>query len=99
MASYPELFELRGNSPLRNRVTVAVVVKAQALIDGTTPTAGEIAWADAALSAPVAKAMQILNYVLAVNKSAAVGNITGATDAAIQANVDAAVDALIAGGA
>lgn len=99
MATYQELFELRADSPLRNRVTVAVVVKAQVLIDGATPTAAEIVWADEALKSPVSKASQILNYVLAVNKSATIGNILGAADTAIQSNVDSAVDALIAGGA
>ena len=99
MADYPQLFELRGDSPLRNRVTVAIVVKAQALIDGGAPTAAEIAWADAALKNPSGKATEILGYVLAANKGATVANIQGASDTAIQTNIDAAVDALIAGGA
>jgi hypothetical protein len=99
MATYAELFELRADSPLRNRVTVAVVVKAQGLIDGASPTAAEITWSEEALRSPVSRATEILNYVLAANKAATVANITGATDAAIQSNVDAAADALIAGGA
>lgn len=99
MATYLELYELRADVDLRYRVTVAVAVKAQALIDGGTPTTAEITWADAALKNPVAKAIEILNYILAANKSATVSNITGAADTAIQTNVDAAVDALIAGGA
>ncbi len=99
MAAYEDLFGLGTDSALRNLVEVAIWVKAQALIDGATPTAAEIAWADAALKNPAANAEEILNYVLAVNKAATVANIQGATDASIQANVDAAVDALIAGGA
>ena len=99
MATYPELFELRSNSPLKNRVAVAAVVKAQGLIDGVTPTAAEISWANDTLSNPAAKATELINYVLAANKDATVANITGATDAAIQTNVDSAADALIAGGA
>ena len=99
MAAYTELFELRSDGPLRNRAAVAVAVKAQDLLAGGTPTADEVAWADAALKNPLGKANELLNYVLAANKAATVGNITGATDAALQSNIDSAADALIAGGA
>ena len=99
MATYLGLFGLRSDSDLHDRTTVAVAIKAQSLIDATTPTAAQIAWANAALEAPVAKANAILNYVLAANSSATVAAIQGASDASLQANVDAAVDALIAGGA
>ena len=98
MATYAELFELRHNSPLRNRVAVAIVVKAQELIDGATPTSAQIIWANTALLSPVSMAEQILNYVLAANKDASKDQIIAASDSAIQTNVDAAVDALIAGG-
>lgn len=98
MATYQELFDLRSNDALRNKVSVAVVVKAQSLLDGATPSAAEVAWANAAISNPVEKANVLLNYVLAANKSANVAAITGASDSAIQTNVDAAVDALIVGG-
>tara|TARA_Y100000310_G_C20582742_1_gene763822 strand:+ start:407 stop:706 length:300 start_codon:yes stop_codon:yes gene_type:complete len=99
MATYAELFELHSNSPLRNKVAVAVVVKAQDLIDGATPTADEITWADAALGSPSSKAKEILNYVLAKNKGSDIATILAASDATIQSNIDTAVDALIAGGA
>ncbi len=98
MATYQELFDLRADSPLRNRVTIGVIVKAQALIDGV-PAASKIAWAEDALKNPVGKGTEILHYILAVNKSLTVGNIQGQADTAIQTNVDTAVDALIAGGA
>lgn len=94
MATYTELFELRSNSGLRNKVAVACAVKAQALIDGPSPTAAQLAWAQAAIRDPIAVADSLLNYVLAANKSATVAQITGATDAAIQTNVSAAVDKL-----
>ncbi len=99
MASYLELWELRADAGLRYRTTVAVVVKAQSLIDSVTPTAAEIAWADNALANATSTAQQILNYVLAVNKDSTVGNILGSSDTAIQTNVDTAVIALISGGA
>lgn len=99
MATYTELFGLKSDSAFRNKIAVAVVVKAQALIDGATPTTDEITWANNAISAPNQQADKIVNYVLAANKSATTVQITGATDVAIQTNVDTAVDALIAGGA
>ena len=99
MATYAELFELSKNSTLRNKVAVAVVKKAQGLIDGGTPTAAEIAWANDAIANPASKAGQLLNYVLAANSGLTESQILAASDSAIQTNVDAAVDALIAGGA
>lgn len=99
MATYQELYDLRSDSGLRNKVAVAVVIKAQDLLSGVSPTAAQVTWANAALQSPVQKADVLLGYVLAANKAAGVGAISSASDATIQSNVDAAVDALIAGGA
>lgn len=99
MATYLELFALRSNSDLIDKITVAVVKKAQSLLDGGAPTAAEVAWANDAIQSPVEKAKTLTNYVLAANSGLTTGQITSATDAAIQTNVDSAVDALIAGGA
>ena len=98
MATYAELFDLNSDDALRNKIAVAVVVKAQELIDGGSPTTAEITWANDAIGNPQSKASAIMNYVLAANKAATVAQIQGAADSAIQANVDTAVDALIAGG-
>ena len=99
MATYQELFDLRSNSELRNKIAVAVVIKAQTLIDGASPTVAEITWSNNVLHNPIVKADEILNYVLAANNNATVAQIVGASDSAIQTNVDAAVNSLIAGGA
>lgn len=99
MATYTELFDLRSDSALRNRVAVAVAVKAQAILALASPTAAQVAWASAAIGDPIGKADSLLNYVLAANKSATVTQIKTATDAAVQTQVDAAVDKLVAGGA
>jgi len=99
MATYLELHALRADSNLQDKVSVAVVKKAQALLDGGTPTAAQIAWAKEAIDSPKAKADALLNYVLAANSGASVAAIMGATDATIQGNVDDAADALIDGGA
>lgn len=97
MATYQELFDLRSHDALRMKICVAVAKKAQSLLDGGTPTQGQVAWASAAIADPMSKAAALMNYVLAKNSSATVAQITGATDAAIQANVDSAVNAIIGG--
>lgn len=99
MATYLELFALRANSDLQDKVTVAVVKKAQTLLDGASPTAAQVTWAKEAIENPKPKALSLLNYLLAANSSATVAAIQGASDATIQTHVDTAVDALIAGGA
>ena len=98
MATYAEIFDIKSNAALRNKVAVACVVKAQGLIDEATPTNNEVAWANAAILNPVSMADKIMNYVLAANKSATKSQIESASDATIQTNVDAAIDKLIAGG-
>lgn len=95
MATYVELFDLRSDGNLRNKVAVACVVKAQTLIALASPTAQQLGWAHKALQNPVGMAQTIMEYVLAANKSATVGQIQGATDATIQGNVDAAADKLL----
>lgn len=95
MATYDELYDLRANSTLRNRVRVAVTKKAQSLIALATPTNAQLVWARDALNDPEGKADAIFSYVLAANSSATVAAITGASDATIQGHVDAAVDKLL----
>ncbi len=99
MADYIDLKPLAVDQVLRDRVEVAIWVKAQTILDDGAPSAAEVQWASDALENPSLKATQIINYVLAANKSASESAILGAADTAVQSNVDAAVDALIAGGA
>lgn len=98
MATYAELKVLTQDVALRDKVEIAVDVKAAEILDDGGSTTEQVAWAAEAIQNPSLKAVEILNYVLAVNKSLSVAAIQGASDAAIQSNVDTAVDALIAGG-
>lgn len=98
MASYLELFDLRSNSALRNLVSVAVTIRAQTILVSPTPTVNQVAWASKALSSPDEQADKLLPYVLAVNAGLSVAQIKAATDAAVQTNVNSAVDKLIEGG-
>lgn len=94
MATYSELRDLFTHDTLPNRVEIAVIKAAQALIDGT-PTAPEQSWAASVLSNPSGEASKAFRYVLAANSASTVAVITAATDAQIQTNVDAAVPSLV----
>lgn len=99
MATYLDIFGLRSSDTLRNKVSVAITVKAAALIDAANPTNAQIAWANAAVLNPAAKTDGLLTYLLAKNNALTTGQISGVSDADIQTAVNAAVDKLIAGGA
>lgn len=97
MATYDELHDLQNNNPLLEKITVAIVIAADAIRSeaaGTTNHANRLVWAKSAFADPRGIRSQVLWAVLAANKSASVTNISGASDAAIQANVDAVVDVL-----
>ena len=97
MASYEELFELQSDSALRNRVAVACAIAADAIRQepGETPNhAARLAWARAAMANPEGVAQAMLWATRAANAEATIAAIHSATDAQIQAKVDAAVDLL-----
>ena len=95
MATYEELFKLRNNSTLRNKVAVAVAIAADGIrteTAGTTNHANRLIWAKQAMENPSSVGEQVYFAILAANKDKTVAQITGAADTAIQTNVDAAVD-------
>lgn len=94
MAAYSDLRNLFNASDLRNRVTTATVIAAYGLLGGT-PTAADRAWAQEVFKNPDGRGQEVLMAVLAANKDQTTGNITGATDAAIQTAVDAVVPQLV----
>lgn len=95
MATYSELFSIRSEADLLEKVTVAVVIAAESIRTDATPPANQAArlvWASQVFADPGKEARRMLWALLAANESATLANILGATDAAIQANVDVAVD-------
>lgn len=95
MATYLELFSLRNDSELVNRVAVACAVAAEAIrneSDQTTNHAERMLWAANALINPQLEAERMMWALLAANKDTTLANIQAATDTAIQQRVDAAVD-------
>ncbi len=109
MATLIELRNLMNDSHLRNKVTTAVIISADTVMrgdDGAAPFLqkpgppsdhdNRVACAKVAFANAAAEGIKFLMSVLASNNAADVSAITGATDAAIQSNVDEAVD-LMAG--
>ena len=96
MATYLEIFDIALGSgdraDLEQKVAVATVVKAVAVLAEASPTQIRIDWAADALENPRGNAL--FSYVLGDNKDATVIQITGASDASVQTAVDTAVDAL-----
>ena len=95
MAAYSELRGLFNNSELKNKVEVACIVAAEAIMQedtGTTNHSNRLVWAKKAFEDPNQTANGMLMALLAQNKDQTTGVITGASDAQIQTNVDTAVD-------
>ena len=103
MATYEEIFSLRNNSEVKNRVTVACVVAAEKIRAGTAPFLSDHAnrtahetFAKSVLQNPDSVAQSVYWAVLGANAEFTVAQITGASDAAIQANTDAVIEDLLA---
>ena len=95
MATYSELRALFSNDELRHKIEIAVIIAAEAIRSelATVPNhANRLTWAIEAFNQPAAVANKMMMAVLAGNAAATVAQITGATDAAIQTKVNAAVD-------
>lgn len=100
MATYAELFSLRNDSALKNKVTIAVVVAAETIMNedgGTANHANRMVWASAVFANPGNEADRMFMAVLAANKDLTAAQIQAATDTAIQTNVDDHVDLFATG--
>ncbi len=94
MATYQDLFDLRRNQGLIDKVTTAVVIAAETIFTETSGAnlANRQTWAREAIINPRKMAEVFMGVVLAANKSATRTSILAAADSAIQTNVDDAVD-------
>lgn len=95
MASYDEISTLLINDTLRNRVTIAIIIRANALINAGTPTPEEIKWAAAVFSDPETESIKAFRAVLAAKNTLAKEAISSATDADIQLIVDTVSTTLV----
>ncbi len=94
MATYTEIRELFNSSDLLNRTTIAIIVYAENLMNGTPSTAQKV-WIDKVFSSPTAEAKKVLMGVLAASRAATKEQIESATDAALQTEVDEIAPILI----
>ena len=95
MATYAELYGLRNDSALKNRVTTACIIAAESVmneLDTVANHANRLLWAKAVFASPSGEANRMFMAILAANSAASVAQIQGASDEAIQANVDDHVD-------
>lgn len=98
MATYSELHALRGSSTansLKEKIAVAITIKANAISKLATPTAEQKAFAINALGNPNAYLDTVFNYILADYNTYTTDQITGAVDASVQTAVNSAVDTLL----
>lgn len=98
MSTYAEIFNLNADTSLRNRIAVAVGIKATEILDLQAPTSNQLEWANGALKDPPRIADALLRYVVATNKELTPEQIAATSDSVIQTTIDAAIDVLIAGG-
>jgi len=97
MATYLELYTLRGNPDLKQKIAVALTVSADTISSELASVNGHdrrITWAKGVLDSLDREAEKALRMVLAANRTATVTQIKGVSDTAIQTNVDAIVDIL-----
>ena len=95
MATYDELNDLAGQNVLVDRIAVAITIAADKVLNeaNTTPNnAARLVWAKSAFNNPLAQAKAFQNAGLAANQGATVTQIINATDAAILANVESAIN-------
>ena len=96
MATYVEIEQLYSQGALEPQVRVAVVNVALAII-AELPTVpnhdARLECAVKAIQIPGQEAKRFLMGILVANKAASVAQIQSASDAAVQTNVDALVDA------
>jgi len=101
MATLLELNALFGNSELRNKIEVAVIIAAETIRiedGGTTNHDNRMVWAKAAFSNPRSMRDPMLKALLAANAAETVQTITSVSDVSLQTLVDAAVDIFADGG-
>lgn len=101
MATYLELEDLFGNGTLKAKIRAAVIIAAESIRTedpATANHANRLIWAKQAFSNTESAVSEMLKATLAANKDASVAQITGASDATVQAAVDAAVDIFADGG-
>ena len=97
--TYQDIFDLRDNETVKIKTQVAIVEKAMAILDETTPGANRFAWAVEAVADP-STAAGIVHYVLVANKTVANQQaVIDAPDSSFLTEVGNAIDKMYPTGA
>jgi hypothetical protein len=100
MATYAELLTASSHEVLNNKIRVAVVIAAEVVRTENAATANHanrLIWARGVFVDPDREARRMVWAVLAQNAGATYAQIVGASDAAVQTAVNAAVDVFASG--
>ena len=95
MATYTEIYELRNDSTLKNKVTIACIITAEEImleLDTVPNHNNRLLWAKAVFANPPTEATRMYMALLAANNELEVVQIQNATDVVIQTNVNDHVD-------
>ena len=93
MAIYSELHDLLNDGALLDKIEVAAIIAAHDIVGGSAANQIQLdKWAEQTLGNPRSMAKRLIPFVLAANKGVTVAQIQGATDNAVQANVNAAIN-------
>jgi hypothetical protein len=95
MATYEELYNLRNESGLKNKVTTACIIAAETVMNELVTVdnhANRLLWAKSVFANPASEAERMFMAILAANQAADSAVILAATDASIQSNVDDHID-------
>ena len=95
MATYLELHSLRNNRDLLSKVQTALYVIAFDIFNDVSPPANQpkrLQMANKIYESPESIAISVLPSILAANKGLTVAQIEGASDLAVQANVNSIIN-------
>jgi hypothetical protein len=100
MATYAEILTASENPAITSKIRVACIVAAETIRTEAASVANHanrLLWAKAVFNNPQAEANRMIWAVLAQNRAATLAVIIAASDATVQAAVDAAVDVFATG--
>jgi len=95
MATYDEMITAAEDGGLNKKMRVACIVAAEKIRTEAGATANHalrVVWAKRVFENPRTEAERMIWAVIAQNRGVTLAQITGASDAAVQTAVDAAVD-------
>lgn len=95
MATLSELNDLiSGNTDdqgLRAKVKAGAIIRAADVYSEASPSQARLDWASATLANPESSLDVLFNAVIGLNDDATIAQITSASDAAIETNIDTVV--------